>query len=112
MHDARGVRVVTASRGYAINEVPVLKAILFAALAACGVPSTPATVDPPDDFKPAEPDVKPIDSHWCCQSVDPKTKSGEGCNMISSTIEVVDACAQYLNCSGGATKQDGKVTCL
>jgi hypothetical protein len=109
---------VTASQGYVIDGgAPVLtKPLLAIVLAACGVTSTPATAEPPpseqpDDFVPP-PAPPPKDSHWCCQSVDPKTKSGDGCNMISGTIEVVNACAQYLNCSGGATKQDGKVTCL
>jgi hypothetical protein len=93
----------------------MIKAIVFAALAACGVQPTPATADPaeqPDEYEPTEPAVKPIDSHWCCQSVDPKTKSGEGCNMFSGAIELVNACAQYLYCEGSVSKQDGKVTCL
>jgi hypothetical protein len=92
----------------------VTKIVLFAVLAACGVPSTPATAGPaesPDDFKPTEPDVKPIESHWCCHSVDPKTMSGEGCTAFSGSVETINACAQYLHCSSGAAKVDGKVTC-
>jgi hypothetical protein len=93
------------------------KPLLAIILAACGVNSNQAaTAEPlpseqPDEIAPP-PEPPPEDSHWCCQSVDPKTKSGEGCNHISGTSEVINACANYLNCSGGATKVDGKVTCL
>ena len=93
----------------------MIKAIVFAALAACGISPTPATTDPPDEpdeYEPAEPTVKPTDSHWCCQSVDPKTKSGEGCTAFSGSIEIINTCAQYLYCDGSATTQDGKVTCI
>jgi hypothetical protein len=92
----------------------VLKAILFAALAACGVPSTPATAEPP----PEQPDklhppgeVKPIDQHFCCQSVDPKTESGEGCTAISDSLELINTCGKVLHCEGNWTKDDGKVSC-
>jgi hypothetical protein len=93
------------------------KPLILAIVAACGLTagaaSSPATADPPPSEHPDAPrEMKPKDSHWCCQSVDPKTKSGEGCNHISGTSEVINACANYLNCSGGATKVDGKVTCI
>jgi hypothetical protein len=92
----------------------VLKAILFAALAACGVPSTTATAESeqPTEFEPPEPVVKPIDGHFCCQSVDPKTKSGEGCTAFSGSVEVINQCAEYLYCSGDHAKHDGKTYCL
>ena len=93
----------------------MIKAIVFAALAACGVQPTPATADPPaeqpGEFEPTEPVVKPTDSHWCCQSVDFKTMSGEGCNAFSGSIELINACAKYLYCEGNAVKDDGKVKC-
>ena len=113
----------------------MLRTIVIAALAACGAQPTPATAttndaaynemltrvaetlptptaEPPDEFEPTEPTIKPAESHWCCQSVDPKAKSGEGCNHISGSSEVINACAKYLNCPSGATKDDGKVTCI
>jgi hypothetical protein len=91
----------------------MIKAIVFAALAACGVQPTPA-VEPPDEpneYEPTEPAVKPIESHWCCKSVDPKTMSGQDCTAFSGSIEIINTCAQYLHCSGGATKKDGNVQC-
>jgi hypothetical protein len=95
----------------------MLRTIIIAALAACGVSPTqnPAAADPPvapDDKELPDGEIIPIESHWCCQSVDPKTASGEGCTSISGTPEVINACAEYLNCSGSAAKHDGKVTCI
>jgi hypothetical protein len=92
------------------------KALLFTVIAACGVSSsTPATAEPPPSEQPGDfappPEPPPKDSHWCCQSVDPKTKSGDGCTGISGSLELINACAEYLNCSGGAVKSNGKVTC-
>jgi hypothetical protein len=116
VHDHRGAREVTASQGYFVIEEPspMIKAIVFAALAACGVSPTPATAAPPaehpDEFEPNE--MKPKESHWCCQAVDPKTKSGDGCSAFSGSIEVINQCAEYLHCPDGATKHDGKVTCF
>jgi hypothetical protein len=87
---------------------------VFAALAACGVQSNPATVPPeqPIEVEPADPDVELIYSHWCCKSVDPRAKSGEGCTAISGSLELINACAEYLYCSGDAAKHDGKTYCL
>jgi hypothetical protein len=92
----------------------MIKSIVFAALAACGVQSTPATAEPPPSEQPDKkpPDDETKDSHWCCHSVDPKTKSGEGCTAFSGSIEVINTCAKYLHCPSGATKDDGKVTCI
>lgn len=91
------------------------KPLLALILAACGVSSTSATADPPaeepGEFEPTEPAIKPTDSHWCCQSVDFKTMSGEGCNAFSGSIELINACAKYLYCEGNAVKDDGKVQC-
>jgi hypothetical protein len=110
---------VTAGRAYDFSVVTV-RPIVLALVAACGVTAgaatpSPATAEPPpseepDEFEP--PVVKPKESHWCCQSVDPKTKSGEGCSAFSGSIEVINNCAEYLHCPGGATKHDGKVTCM
>ena len=84
------------------------KTILFAVLAACGVPSTPAIApDEPDKLPPEEPEVK--DQHFCCQSVDPKTFTGEGCQLI--TEQQVALCNKILYCEGNWVKDDGKVTC-
>jgi hypothetical protein len=80
----------------------VTKSLLAIMLAACGAE--------PDEFEPTEPAVKPIDQHFCCQSVDPKTKTGEGCETIGSGK--IDLCAEVLYCSGDWAKHDGKVYCL
>jgi hypothetical protein len=91
------------------------KPLILALVAACGVTagaSTPATAEPPDDVQPTEPIVKPIESHWCCKSVDPKTMSGEDCTAFSGSIEIINTCAEYLHCPDGASKHDGKVTCI
>jgi hypothetical protein len=95
-----------------------VKPLIIAFVAACTVGAsnptpTTATAEPPADPPDYQPPVeKPKDSHWCCKSVDPKTASGEDCTSISGTPEVINACAEYLNCSGSAAKHDGKVTCL
>jgi hypothetical protein len=93
----------------------MLKAIVFAVIAACGVPTTTATAEPPppdqpDDFArpPAPP---PEEQHWCCQSVNHKTKSGDGCDPISGSLETIAACNQVLYCPGFWTKDNGKVIC-
>jgi hypothetical protein len=73
VHEHRLLGVTASHRLCVVKEA---NAIVFAALAACGVSSTPATTEPPaeqpDEFEPTEPIVKPIESHWCCQSVDPQ----------------------------------------
>ena len=89
----------------------MIKAIVFAALAACGINPTSSTADPPGeqpDAPPEEP-IKPMDQHFCCQSVDPKNKTGDGCNTIAPTQ--IDACAEVLYCPGFWAKHDGKVHC-
>ncbi len=91
----------------------MLETILLAALAACGVQPTPATTEPPaeqpDEFEPGG--VKPADQHFCCQSVDLKTLTGEGCTAISTSLELINTCANVLYCEGNWGKQDGKVVC-
>jgi hypothetical protein len=93
------------------------KPLILAIVAACGLtagaPSNQATTEPPadqPDYQP--PEMKPKDSHWCCQSVDLKTKSGEDCTAMSGSLELINACAEYLYCSGDAAKHDGKTYCL
>lgn len=87
------------------------KIILFAVVAACGVPSIPATADPPaeqpDKLPPEEPEVK--DQHFCCQTVDQKNLTGDGCNTIAPTQ--IDACANVLYCEGNWSKKEGHVVC-
>jgi hypothetical protein len=93
----------------------ISKPLLALILAACGLSSTPtsATAEPPaeqpDDLDPTEPGHQE-DQHFCCQSVDPKTKTGEGCETIGSGK--IDLCAEVLYCSGDWAKHDGKVYCL
>ncbi len=118
----------------------MLRTIIIAALAACGVQSNPATApevnaasaqeamyarlkaqmqgqmqkhDAPDE--PDRPDTSEEpeleDQHFCCVDVDPKTMTGEGCNAISGVLETINSCANVLYCEGNYTKKDGKVTC-
>jgi hypothetical protein len=110
MHEGRGVRVVTAGRVY--KDAMLTKPLLLAVLAACGVPSTLATADPaeqPDEIEPP-PEPPQKDQHFCCQNVDPKTKSGEGCLTIGKGQ--IDQCPELLYCAGSYAKHDGKTYCL
>jgi hypothetical protein len=88
------------------------KPLLAIVLAACGVPSNTASAppDPPaDQDKP--PEVRQEEQHWCCQSVDHKGKTGDGCSAISGTLEVINSCANVLYCPGFWTKENGNVVC-
>jgi hypothetical protein len=105
------------------------KTILFAILTACGAHSQQATssveplgdhsVDnvkaateqpPPDDPDKVAPreDIQE-DQHFCCQSVDPKAMTGNGCVIIGQSQ--IDQCAEVLYCAGSWAKHDGKVSC-
>jgi hypothetical protein len=95
------------------------KPLILAIIAACGVTagaaSSPATAEPPPPEQPGDfepPAVKPKESHWCCQDVDHKTKSGEGCTAMSGSLELINACAEYLYCSGDVAKDNGRTYCL
>jgi hypothetical protein len=66
------------------------------------------TPDEPDKLPPE--DDAPKDQHWCCQSVNPKTASGEGCHPIGP--EHITACNKVLFCDGKWVKDDDKVYCL
>jgi hypothetical protein len=79
------------------------KPLLLTILAACSVHS-----EPPDEQPIAPPDQKDH-VYFCCQDVDPKTFSGEGCLTIGE--KEVDRCSTVLACSGNFTKKDGVVTC-
>jgi hypothetical protein len=87
------------------------KPLLLALLAACGV--RPATATAPDDqpLAPPETEEPPEDQHFCCQSVDHKNKTGDGCTAISGSLEVINSCNKVLYCPGFWTKDDGVVTC-
>ena len=87
------------------------KIILFAVLAACGVPSTPSITEPPAELPDQLPpgDTKPLVQHFCCQSVDHKTWSGDGCVTIGANQ--IDACTNVLYCPDKWTKEEGKVFC-
>jgi hypothetical protein len=89
----------------------LIKPLILAVIAACSIPSTSATTEPPaEQPEKKPPEMKPKDQHFCCQSVDPKTKTGEGCETIGSGK--IDLCAEVLYCSGDWAKHDGKVYCL
>lgn len=84
------------------------KILLFAFIAACGGQTNSASnPDEPGKAPPEQPVVE--DQHFCCQSVDPKTKTGDGCVTIAQTQ--IDRCAKVLYCPGFWAKDDGTVTC-
>jgi hypothetical protein len=83
------------------------KHILFALLAACGIQPTPATA--PDEPDQQPPDETQEDQHFCCQSVDHKTFSGDGCSLITELQ--VALCNKVLYCEGNWVKDDSKVWC-
>lgn len=95
-------------RGYVSGVMT--KPLLLALLAACGVTSNSATTEPPPEppeFKP--PDDIEKDYIFCCQDVDPKNKTGDGCVTIGE--KQIDQCSTVLACADGFTKKDGTVTC-
>jgi hypothetical protein len=82
------------------------KPVLVALLAACGVPSTESPTEQPEKRPPDEIEKDYI---FCCQDVDPKNKTGEGCVTIGE--KQIDQCSTVLACADGFTKKDGAVTC-
>ena len=85
------------------------------ALAACSTPTPEAPPDhgaarvaTPDDFTPSEEDPQE-NQHFCCQSVDPNSNTGDGCVTID--VGQINACANVIYCSGDWTKVDGNVSC-
>src|SRR5688572_5665524 len=93
-----------------------VKPFILALIAACGVTagaaSSPATAEPPPSEQPDAPhEMKPKDQHFCCQSVDHKSLSGDNCNAISDALEVINACGEVLYCEGNWTKSQGTVRC-
>ncbi len=90
-----------------------VKPLILAFLAACGLYSNGdgATTNPaerPDKDPPGPPEEAGY--IFCCQDVDPKTASGEGCVTIGE--KQIDQCSTVLACGEKFTKKDGKVTCL
>lgn len=91
------------------------KPLLIALLAACGVTAgahanTEAAappIDEPDKAPPQPP--KPKDQHFCCEDVDLKNFTGEGCQLITELQ--VALCDTVLYCEGNWAKKDGKVAC-
>ena len=87
------------------------KSLLIGVLAACGVPSTTVTTEPlgqPDGQPPEPPEEG--GQHFCCSSIDLKTKSGDGCVTIDKSH--IPACNKVLHCGDDWAMIDGKVTCL
>jgi len=90
----------------------MLKPLLLTLLAACGVePPTesPATASP--DLTIEAPEDEPPEQLFCCQSVNPRTWSGDGCAMVAT--EHVALCGTaILFCHASWTLSDGTATCL
>jgi hypothetical protein len=92
------------------------KALLFTILGACGVASGAAS-DPEPTLSPSElerPDghneeTVLEDQHFCCESVDTKNMSGEGCNAIGK--ESINSCPSVLYCPNRWGKDNGNVAC-
>ena len=96
-------------RGYRTSMY--VKPVILAFLAACGLDSKGATTDPseqPDKLPPDPPEEAGY--IFCCQDVDPKTASGQGCVTIGE--KQIDQCSTVLACGEKFTKKDGTVTCL
>jgi hypothetical protein len=85
------------------------KPILLAFLVACGVNSSTATIESATEQHDKKPPDERTDQHFCCQSVDPESKTGDDCIAIGPNQ--IDACANVLTCPGSWAKQDGKVVC-
>jgi hypothetical protein len=88
-----------------------VKPLLIALLAACGVPSTPATTEPPDE-QPVEPPDDGLEEgqHFCCEKF--TTDGGNGCVTIGEAH--VALCDKVLYCGGSYQyeKTGGTVKCL
>jgi hypothetical protein len=84
----------------------VIEPLLLAILAACGVQSSSTPPEEPVDL-PTPPEVK--DQHFCCQDVDQKNLTGDGCTTIGK--EQINSCNNLLYCSGNWSKKDGHVVC-
>lgn len=87
------------------------KPLLAVILAACGVNSTEAT-EPPTEQPDGQPPAPPVEEgqYFCCDSVDLKTKSGEGC--VTLAAGQIDLCPDVLYCSGDWGKTNNKTQCL
>jgi hypothetical protein len=88
------------------------KALLFAFIAACGVSAGVHSNTKPEE-QPDGPLAGPPEEegqHFCCDSVDLKSKSGEGCVSLAPTQ--IDLCPDVLYCSGDWGKTNGKTQCL
>jgi hypothetical protein len=96
------------------------KALLFTILGACGVAtgavsspdereSLPLGASPGEDAQPPPPPQK-RETQWCCDSVNPSQKSGDGCGEI--LVTQVAGCSKVLHCSGDYTYDEGKVHCI
>jgi hypothetical protein len=81
--------------------------LLALVLAACGANPSSATTEPPD-VNPDE--VQKDHVFFCCQNVDQKNASGDGCVTIGE--KEIDRCSTVLACADNFTKKDGKVVCL
>ena len=88
------------------------KPVILALLAACSVHvTTDATGYPPEQpDKPLPSPPEEDDYLFCCQDVDHKSKSGDGCLTIAE--KQIDSCSTVLACTEGFSKKDGKVTCF
>jgi hypothetical protein len=70
--------------------------------------SSPSTSPDEPDRKPPE-DVGLEDQHFCCQEIDLKSFTGDGCVLIDKTAAIL--CDKLLYCPGKYAKDDGKVAC-
>jgi hypothetical protein len=99
---AENAKAAAASREGFERQMQMTRQMqMHAASDRATAPDEPTDKQPPEDPQ--------MDQHFCCQSVDPKTMSGEGCQTMGATQ--IDLCANVLYCEGNWAKQDGKVTC-
>jgi hypothetical protein len=88
------------------------KPLLLIILAACGVPSTASTDQPPTEQPDKASPKKPPQEgqHFCCAEA--SKGYGEGCGAISGSPESINICDDVLYCPGEWFKKDGNVTCV
>jgi hypothetical protein len=85
----------------------LIKPFILAVIAACSVPSTPSTS--PTEYQPPPEQPQEKDHYFCCQELDAKGFSGDGCTEIPESHVI--ACNKVLYCDGKYKKDDQKVTC-
>jgi hypothetical protein len=97
--------LVTPTRG-AYGSMMITKAIVLMLVGARGVGVGAASS--PEAAPPEELEKDHV--FFCCQDVDEKHATGEGCITIGE--KQIDQCSTVLACADNLTKKNGTVVCL